>query len=110
MMRDKLLPIGSIITYKKVDLMIIGYFPKLQGNITSNNYKDYVCCIYPIGIKDNKHYMVNQEEIEKVKFIGYQTPLEKKFVDKMTEVKSLYKKNMTDEEIINYLKNRKEEE
>ena len=105
-MKNKFLPIGSIITYKKVDMMITGYFPRISAE--KEEYKDYLCCIYPIGIKDNKHYMVNQEEIERIKFIGFQTPLEKKFVEKMTEVKELYKKGMKDEEIIEYLKNEKE--
>ena len=107
-MKNKLLPIGSVITYKKVDMMITGYFPIAESTGQKKKYKDYLCCLYPIGIKDNKFYMIDQEEIERVKFIGFQTPLEKKFIEKMTEARELYKKGMTDEEIIDYFKNKKE--
>ena len=107
-MKNKFLPIGSIITYKKIDMMITGYFPIISIENNQKKYKDYLCCIYPTGVKDNKLYMVDLEEVEKVKFIGYQSPRQNRFLEKLFEVKGLYKKNMSDEEIIAYMNSKKE--
>ena len=68
-MKNKLLPIGSIITVSGVDLMICSYADKKK--IINNKSYDYICCRYPTGIDDNMA-LVKKEDIARVKFIGYQ--------------------------------------
>lgn len=66
--KNTLLPIGSIISVKGVELMICAYF---KENVTINNQKyDYACCIYPDGLGKNA-IIVKKEEVQKVIFIGY---------------------------------------
>lgn len=68
-MKDKLLPIGSIVTIKGQDLMICSYFDKKKR--INNECFDYICCIYPTGI-DEKMLLIKKENIESIKFIGFQ--------------------------------------
>ena len=67
-MKNTLLPIGSIISVKGVELMICAYF---KANVTVNNQKyDYACCVYHDGLGKDA-IIVKKEEIQKVIFIGY---------------------------------------
>lgn len=68
-MKDSILPIGSIVSVKNVDIMIIAYLDK-NKKIDGDSY-DYVCCVYPIGLEENT-ILVKKEDIENIKFIGYQ--------------------------------------
>ena len=70
-MKDKFLPIGSIVTYKRIDIMIIGYFPKVIDDKIKEKYKDYVCCVYPFGL-DKNSILIKTEQIDRVIFIGFQ--------------------------------------
>ncbi|MBR2827865.1 MAG: DUF4176 domain-containing protein [Bacilli bacterium] len=68
-MKSKLLPIGSVLTVKGQDVMICAYLnPKLAIN---NDYFDYACCLYPNGMS-NETIVVKKEDIERIKFIGFQ--------------------------------------
>lgn len=68
-MKNELLPIGSIITVNNVDVMICAYF-KPDAKINGEGY-DYACCIYPSGMGKDA-VLVKKENIERVKFIGFQ--------------------------------------
>ena len=68
-MKDRLLPIGSIITVGGKDMMICAYFQK--GAKINNEEYDYACCLYPTGMGPDA-LLVKKEQIEKVKFIGFQ--------------------------------------
>ena len=71
-MKDKLLPIGSIIKMQEgeVYLMVCGYVDKKK--LIENDHYDYFCCIYPAGVNGKDTILVQREKIEKVIFIGYQ--------------------------------------
>ena len=80
-MKNKLLPIGSVIKLYKsnVYLMIYGYVNSKK--IIENDYYDYFCCIYPAGINGKNSILVKKEKIEKVIFIGYQDSAYDKFIE-----------------------------
>lgn len=82
-MDNKYLPIGSIITVAGTDLMICSYIKK-GAKIEGQEY-DYVCCLYPSGLQE-KAILTKKEDIERVKFIGFQ---DNRFVE--------YKKQMENE-------------
>lgn len=69
---SEMLPLGTVIKKKNEnhELMIYGYFPT---NVETKETKDYLCCLFPEGINE-KCWHVNNNEIEKTCFIGYQTP------------------------------------
>lgn len=79
-MKDKLLPIGSIVTVSGKDLMICAYFKK--GTKINNEEYDYACCVYPDGMGPDA-LLIKKGQIEKVKFVGFQdmrfVELKKKF-------------------------------
>lgn len=65
----KYMPIGSIITLKEKEelIMIIGFKYNANGTIY-----DYLGCIYPFGIdKIHKNVIFNHEKIDKVYYTGY---------------------------------------
>lgn len=68
-MKNEILPIGSIITVNNADLMICAYFKK-NAKINNEQY-DYACCLYPSGLGKDA-ILVKKENIDRVKFIGYQ--------------------------------------
>lgn len=80
-MNNKLLPIGSIIKVHDSDLyfMINGYVDRNKK--IEDEYFDYFCCIYPMGIDGTNSVLVNKDKIEKVIFIGYQDDKFEKFIE-----------------------------
>lgn len=69
-MKEKYLPIGTVVTLKnaKKRIMIIGYCPVDNGN---KQMYDYSACIYPEGLLDsNKILLFNHDQIEQINFEG----------------------------------------
>ncbi|MPM53644.1 hypothetical protein SDC9_100413 [bioreactor metagenome] len=74
----KYYPIGTVVMLKGGDrpLMIYG---RKQMQETSGIMWDYVACLYPEGnISDEYTFFFQQEEIEKVLHVGYESPYEEK--------------------------------
>jgi len=67
----QLLPVGSVVLLEGGDkrLMIYGI---LQINPADNKQFDYIGCLYPEGFVGSEHtYLFNNENIQKVDFIGF---------------------------------------
>lgn len=74
----KFYPIGTVVILKGGNrpLMIYG---RKQMQVTSGMMWDYVACLYPEGnITDKYTFFFQQEEIEKVLHMGYNSPYEEK--------------------------------
>lgn len=72
-MKEKYLPIGSVITLSDMDvkLMIVGYLVKTAED--DKEVFDYTACLYPQGFFSSEGYILfNHKDIEKIWFIGYQ--------------------------------------
>lgn len=66
---EKYMPIGSVITIKNYNklIMIIGF----NHSNTTQTY-DYIGCVYPFGINsENSTILFNHEQIERVYHIGF---------------------------------------
>lgn len=77
-MKD-LLPVGSVVLLKggEKKLMICG---RVQTDVATDNTYNYSACYYPEGIINSKElFMFNNEDIERVYFIGFQDSEEFKF-------------------------------
>ncbi len=75
----ELLPLGTVVLLKGGEkrLMICG---RIQTNVATNEVYDYSACYYPEGLISSKElFMFNNENIEKVFFIGFQDTEEFKF-------------------------------
>ena len=70
-MKNDILPIGSIISVEGKDLMICSYIK--DDALIEGKHFDYLCCLYPVGLTKDS-LLVNKQDIERVKFIGYQSP------------------------------------
>ena len=68
-MKNKILPIGSIITVKGQDVMICSYLDPRKE--IQNEHYDYACCLYPNGM-GNDTILVKKNQIQRVRFIGFQ--------------------------------------
>lgn len=100
---NKLLPLGTVIEKKNENhkLMIYGYFPI---NTQTNESKDYLCCLYPEGTDMTNCWNINNEEIARICFVGYQTPYYTRVRKTIKEINETDEKDLTDEklkEIIN---------
>ena len=79
----KYLPVGSIVLLKntKYRVMVIGYKPKIVGD---DKIWDYSGCPFPEGVIDaHKLFVFNDNQIDKLFFIGLQD------TDSMTFLKLL---------------------
>ena len=68
----KYLPIGSVVLLKDSQkrVMIVGL---RQKQVDTDKIWDYSACFYPEGIIDPKRlFLFDQEQIERLYFIGYQ--------------------------------------
>ncbi len=90
------LPIGSVVLLKgaKKRVMICG---RIQTDVATNKVYDYSACVYPEGIIDSKELlMFNNENIERVYFIGFQDGEEFSFTkfisEKIKDKEGLYGK------------------
>ena len=66
------IPIGSVVLLKNSQkrVMIVGV---LQKQANTDTVWDYSGCLYPEGVMDPKDlYLFNQDQIERLYFIGYQ--------------------------------------
>ena len=68
-MKNDILPIRSIVLAADQDIMICAYIPR--GSLINNEQFDYACCLYPTGISKDA-ILIKKEQIQKVKFIGFQ--------------------------------------
>lgn len=76
---NKFLPTGSIVLLKNATkkIMICG---RLQTDVKSGEVYDYSACFYPEGIINPRElYLFNNEQIEKVFYLGYQDEEEFQF-------------------------------
>ncbi len=81
----ELLPLGTVVLLKNAEkkLMICG---RIQTDVSTNISYDYSACVYPEGIINPRElFMFNNEDIDKVFYIGFQDQEEfefRKYVDK----------------------------
>lgn len=71
-MKNSLLPIGSVVLLKdgQKRLMICG---RVQTDVATGITYDYSACYYPDGIINSKElFMFNNENIQRLFFIGFQ--------------------------------------
>lgn len=93
------LPLGSVVVLKegKKKIMICGRF---QRNVTTQQIYHYSACLYPEGIVNPKElYLFNNDDIDRVYYMGMQDPEEFEFRNHLIEDynKSLGKGESTDE-------------
>jgi len=70
-MDKRLLPIGTILTLKKMKqkICIIGYMEEKENK----KYTYYKGCPFPTGLKKEKYISFEEKDIEDIYFMGYQT-------------------------------------
>lgn len=81
---DKYLPIGSVVRLSngKKNVMIIGFCP--LANTNGQVMYDYSGCLYPEGVFSSEYNLLfNHEQIEKVEYIGFVSPEETAFKEKL---------------------------
>ncbi|MBR3049384.1 MAG: DUF4176 domain-containing protein [Bacilli bacterium] len=86
------LPIGTIVELNEGEkIMIAGYFV-VDGDDETNIY-DYCGCTYPDGYdNDAEMYLFDEDQIEKVLFIGYEDDEGKQFrINMAKEIDEAYK-------------------
>lgn len=84
-MVKSLLPIGSVVLLNGGTrrLMICG---RVQTNVSTGTTYDYSACLYPEGVIDsNEFYMFNNDNIQKIFFIGFQDEEEFKFKEFLSQ-------------------------
>lgn len=70
--RTNLLPLGSVVSLDgaSMRLMVIG---RLQQNGDTGEIYDYSAVLWPMGlINTDKHYLFNNEAIDRIWFLGLQ--------------------------------------
>jgi len=86
-MRDKFLPIGTVVLLKggRKRAMITGFCSVAQEN--QEKVYDYSGCVYPEGyLSSNQVCLFDHDQIEKIFFVGYEDEEEKAFKDKLTKI------------------------
>ncbi|MBU5317611.1 DUF4176 domain-containing protein [Clostridium bornimense] len=71
-MEDKLLPLGSVVTLIGTNdkIVIIGRGP-VEHIDNTEQFFDYVGCLYPQGVNPNQQIVFNKEDINRIIFTGY---------------------------------------
>ena len=85
-MKEKYLPIGSVVTLKDATkkIMIIGYCPVEKEN---NQMYDYSACLYPEGVIDsNRMLLFNHKQIATIHFIGLEDEEQKQNNEKIKQL------------------------
>lgn len=85
-MKEKYLPIGSVVTLKDATkkIMIIGYCPVEKER---NQMYDYSACLYPEGVIDsNRILLFNHNQIATTHFIGLEDEEQKQNNEKLKEL------------------------
>lgn len=78
-MREKYLPIGTVVTLKGAtkEIMVIGYLPMVGDK---KEVYDYSACTFPEGVlSSDKTLAFNHDQIEKINFVGLENDESKKF-------------------------------
>lgn len=86
-MRDKFLPIGTVVLLKggKKRAMITGFCSIAQEN--QEKIFDYSGCVYPEGyLSSNQVCLFDHDQIEKIFFVGFEDEEEKMFKDKLNKI------------------------
>ena len=84
----KLLPIGSVIKPKNAEglLMIVGKLQYMNGD--TNTLYDYSAITYPTGwVSAEDMYMFNQDQIERIYFVGYESEINDELDKKIEQIK-----------------------
>ncbi len=83
---NNFLPIGSVVILKDGCKKIMIYGRLQYQLINSNKLWDYVGCLYPEGyISDDYNIFFNQDEIQKIIYLGYEDTEELDFQNKITQ-------------------------
>ena len=80
-----LLPIGSIVLLKNSEkkLMVMGYLQSLTDGEDDKMY-DYSACLFPEGyISADEVYLLDQEQIDVIYYIGYQDEEQMEFMQRV---------------------------
>ena len=86
-MREKYLPIGTIVLLKggKKRAMITGFCSVAQEN--QEKVYDYSGCVYPEGyLSSNQVCLFDHDQIEKIFFVGYEDEEEIMFKQKLNQI------------------------
>lgn len=86
---EKMLPIGSVVMVKGTDnpIMIIGKMQYLNGD--ESTLYDYSGVDYPVGLIDpTDNYLFNQDTINQILFVGYETAENEALNSKIMEIKN----------------------
>ncbi len=81
----KFLPIGSVVLLKDSQkrIMIVGV---KQKQVDSDKVWDYSACLFPEGIIDpDRLFLFDNEQIERLYFIGYQDGESLAFLQKLNQ-------------------------
>ena len=95
-----LLPLGSVLRLKKgtVLLIIQGYMPNDLNH--PDKIYDYEGSIFPTGRQGQLVYMFNEDDIDEVMFIGYQTDESIKYRTTISKVRDYILEGLSIEEAI----------
>ncbi len=86
-MREKYLPIGTVVLLKggKKRAMITGFCSVAQEN--QEKIYDYSGCVYPEGyLSSNQVCLFDHDQIDKIYFLGYEDEEEKMFKEKLNQI------------------------
>jgi len=77
------LPIGSVVLLKGGNKRVMIY-GRQQFQAATGKEWDYIACLYPEGnINEEYMYLFNEEEIQKIFFLGFQDEEEENFKEKI---------------------------
>lgn len=101
-MKEKHLPIGTVVMLKKAKrcLMIIGY--ATMDVLNPNKIFDYISVAYPTGLLADDKILFDASDIERVVFEGYKNEEYDIFQKKLED----FYKNNTEKEAIEKMKKR----
>lgn len=99
-MRDKFLPIGSVLLLKggTKKVMITGFCSIAVEN--QDKIYDYCGCIYPEGyLNSNEICLFDHDQISEICFLGYENEEEEEFKQSLHEVRKEFEDSTIDEKI-----------
>ena len=99
-MRDKYLPIGSVVLLKggTKKVMITGFCSIAEEN--QEKIYDYCGCIYPEGyLSSDEICLFDHDQIAEISFIGFENEEEKEFKESLVEVVQEFENSSADDKI-----------
>ena len=101
-MDNRLLPLGSVVRVEntKFEIVIIGYTTK---NTEDNKTYDYVGVIDPLGYNQEEILLFDDDKIEDVVFMGYQTDIYINYREKLYKITKDIKNNKNVDEAVKEL-------